>query len=62
MVSDPSPSGPRTRSRHARRQAHVSADSEEAEEGLTDDDNMEVPAGTEHGSTGPEIVGKQKQI
>jgi len=62
LVSDPSPSGPRRRSRQARRQAHASADSEEAEEGLTDDDSMEVPAGTEHGSTGPEIVGKQKQI
>jgi hypothetical protein len=62
LVSEPSPGGPRTRSRHARRQAHVSADSEEAEEGLTDDDNMEVPAGTEHGAMGPEIVGKQRQI
>ncbi len=59
LFSEPSPGGPRTRSRHARRQAHVSDDSGEAEEeGLTDDENMDVPAGTEQGSTGPEIVGK----
>ncbi len=62
MFSEPSPGGPRTRSRHARRQAHISEDSGDADGGLTDDEDMAEPAAAEHGPTGPEIVGKPKTI
>jgi len=62
LVSEPSPGGPRTRARQARRQAHTAGNSGDADEGLTDDDDMEESGGAEHGSTGPEITGKSKQI
>jgi hypothetical protein len=60
LVSEPSPGGPRTRARHARRQAHIAENSGDADEGLTDDDDMEEPGAAEHGPTGPEIIGRSK--
>jgi hypothetical protein len=61
LLSEPSPGGPRTRSRHARRQAHISEDGGDADDGLTDDEDMEEPAAAGQGQTGPEIVGKPNQ-
>jgi hypothetical protein len=54
------PGRPRTRARHARRQAHIAENSGDADEGLTDDDDMEEPGAAERGPTGPEIIGKSK--
>jgi len=62
LLSEPSPGGPRTRSRHARRQAHISEDGGEEDDGLTDDEDMEEPAAAGHGQAGPEIVGKPKRL
>jgi len=62
LISESSPGGPRTRARHARRQARTAGNGGDADEGLTDEEDMEESGGAEHGSTGPEITGKSKQI
>jgi len=58
-VSDPSPEGPRTRGRHARRRIHTPEDVEDEEEGLTDDEVMEVERESgASGASGPDPSGK----
>ena len=61
MFSEPSPAGPRTRGRQARRRIHTPEDVEDEEAGLTDDEVMEVerePAAASASGSDPSGKGK----